>query len=604
MIINTSLENNKTYKKEYNGKEVDTYRFLIMDNSITRNGYKYNVNGIDLKSFKDNPVVLLNHNADNAIGAIVELERAYNKLYGYLFISNEEAKIKNKVDEGVYRAVSITVLPKNKTPYSNYTSIDKSEALEVSLVTIPNLRTSVRNSFDLTKNEVIMPNEYEELQNQIKQLENSIASKDTEIKALSNKVEGFEGNDNADEVEALKNKYTEQTEELKKLQNKFQGFDERVESLQKMQNSKPITQKDVKTYPLGDLAIADYNATRNGKTSIEYIKNKLEQKNISDFERERWTRALSNQLQVTAKDEDDLNALHNAYNLGSIVDGARLADPNNAIPLVEILRAEQSFLSMQGITRVPFINGRAAFPVQETKGTAAAFSNNGTDEPNDAESGFKDVELYVKEVAGKVAIQNFMLRHGSVEFAGFLEQLLIKDVTEKAEYLALLGSGGSSEPLGILNRTDIQSSAATGSADSATINKDIRTVVKALAQARVKNINFFMNEVTKISVETQYTTNGDLIYYANQLMNTGRLYNRQTNIVDLMPFDEDAVLLACDPSNIVLGVGNGLTVTASEHAEFKKDKTIVKGIFDLDIGLKHPNGVYQLTDVNEWEASD
>lgn len=148
------------------------FKFLIMDSSILRNGWRYEMAGLDLASFEKNPICLFMHkredewdrdkNKDGSqiVGKWEDLVVENGALYGWVvFDSADEfaAKIEGKVERGFINAVSAgTLIDEYKyddafmLPNQTGPTITKWTIGEVSIVDMPNCANAVRayNSFD------------------------------------------------------------------------------------------------------------------------------------------------------------------------------------------------------------------------------------------------------------------------------------------------------------------------------------------------------------------------------------------------------------------------------------------------------------------------
>lgn len=131
--------------------------FVITDESLNRKGWRIIVAGIDLTGFKMNPVCCVEHDMRMIpIGKWKNLRVDGDKLKGTVeFDRNDPDAIKLywKYKDGYMNAVSLHVLPVEESkepsmlaPGQKYSTLTKSEMLEISLVTVPGQKNAVKLS--------------------------------------------------------------------------------------------------------------------------------------------------------------------------------------------------------------------------------------------------------------------------------------------------------------------------------------------------------------------------------------------------------------------------------------------------------------------------
>lgn len=131
-----------------------THDFIICDNTINRYGWRLLVEGIDLAGFMKNPVLCYQHNTWSVpVGKWENLRIENAQLIGTaVFDANDDDAVKLywKYKDGYMNACSLNIIPIEESddpsfllPGQRYSTITKSELLEVSLVTIPGQRNAV-----------------------------------------------------------------------------------------------------------------------------------------------------------------------------------------------------------------------------------------------------------------------------------------------------------------------------------------------------------------------------------------------------------------------------------------------------------------------------
>jgi len=115
-------------------------KFILSDEQVNSYGFKVLTSGIDLKRFKDNPVMLFQHDANKVLGKWTGVEVKDNKLQAIPEFDDDDQQalsISKKVDKGYINGASIgmhilEVNSKGKVPV-----VTKSVLFETSIVTIP-----------------------------------------------------------------------------------------------------------------------------------------------------------------------------------------------------------------------------------------------------------------------------------------------------------------------------------------------------------------------------------------------------------------------------------------------------------------------------------
>jgi HK97 family phage prohead protease len=136
---------------------------------VDRYGDIVKLDGLDVKSFMKNPLLLKGHDAwgTNPIGRVTELKVVDNldgkQLYFKAIMDNEDEtamELYRKMKKGIGGAVSIGFIPKEYKDSKEGYIITKSELLEISLVTIPANQNSVVTS---VKSYINKNKDYEDL---------------------------------------------------------------------------------------------------------------------------------------------------------------------------------------------------------------------------------------------------------------------------------------------------------------------------------------------------------------------------------------------------------------------------------------------------------
>lgn len=119
--------------------ELGTFEVVITTGDVDRHGEVVNPDGADVKNFKKNPVVLLNHNYWGLpIGVATSLKKTDGKWIAKgIFAPTDDAQtVRHLYDAGIMKATSIGFIVKERKK-DDQKVINKWELLEFSFVTVP-----------------------------------------------------------------------------------------------------------------------------------------------------------------------------------------------------------------------------------------------------------------------------------------------------------------------------------------------------------------------------------------------------------------------------------------------------------------------------------
>ncbi len=144
--------------------------FVLNDNSVNSHGFIVKTEGIDITRFCKNPIMLYNHDRNGGIiGCWEKLRVEDGKLLADAVFDEKDglgSMIKNKVDRGFIKAVSIGIDPLEEIIENGVRTVIKSDLIEVSIVDIPanpNCVKTLRNS----KNILLLSYSQEDLKSQL-----------------------------------------------------------------------------------------------------------------------------------------------------------------------------------------------------------------------------------------------------------------------------------------------------------------------------------------------------------------------------------------------------------------------------------------------------
>ena len=116
-------------------------RFVLSDgNSVNTKGYRIDINGLDLKRFKSNPVMLYEHDPKNVIGRWTDIQAKDDKLTAVPEFDTEDSEVLNiagKVERGFLNGASIGIIVNELQNINNIDVVTKSQLFEASIVAVP-----------------------------------------------------------------------------------------------------------------------------------------------------------------------------------------------------------------------------------------------------------------------------------------------------------------------------------------------------------------------------------------------------------------------------------------------------------------------------------
>ena len=123
-------------------------RFVLSDGtSVNSKGYRIDINGLDMKRFMSNPVMLYEHNTGNVLGRWTDIRKENDKLTAMPDFDMEDAEvlsIAGKVERGFLNGASIGLIVREIQIINGVDVVTKSELFEASIVSIPADSSAVR----------------------------------------------------------------------------------------------------------------------------------------------------------------------------------------------------------------------------------------------------------------------------------------------------------------------------------------------------------------------------------------------------------------------------------------------------------------------------
>lgn len=549
----------------------DSHRFTMATDDILNasfGNFKIDVNQINTERFNKNPIVLFNHNQEMPVGRVQNLSILDNTIYGDVVFSDATEKsreVKALIEDGTLKGGSISIQP--QIIKNGKVKTIGGELLEFSIVSIPRNKNTLINNM-----EELMLATTDDSKGTVDKIQDDLTGLLNTQNELKNTLN--------DKVKEIENSLTAKTNEIDALKNSIG------------QNKPTITiNNNHKFSTIGDALILKAEAEYRNMKVQEVLQDKID--NSSDFQKERFLQAgawLNNFA-------EDMGTIKNSYNLDDIAAGASIGNSDNFL-IAEALKQEGGLLSLN-VNEVQLANGVGYFTNTKTLGEAGAFVRDGSDIKN-AESEYKQVNLFAKEYAGLIYIENNMIRNSqNPQLGAFLQNQLIASLTTKINNAVINGSGAEGNVTG-LKYLDVSTINATGSPDTTKIRKDLLKISKTIAKLPYnRGLVWYGAPSTKYDLLGWSTTTGDSANFARSLEATGTMFGKE--YVEDIYLDGDTIdLYLMSPENIVVGYSNKLVVNSGQIVN--KDRTVINAITGFDFKPIYTNAIGKIAGVQTWEG--
>ena len=272
-----------------------------------------------------------------------------------------------------------------------------------------------------------------------------------------------------------------------------------------------------------------------------------------------------------------------AQSMGNGSEGGFLV-PKKFGEMITAFTPEMSFVR-SGATVIPAgenPDAEISFPALDQSGDKGVYSGVVTTwvaegaEIDETSFSLREIAMAPKAVAGFIAFSNKLLRNTAA--ASTLGTMLLRQAIAKAEEDAFISGDGVGKPLGFLNH-----------ASAKAINRNTASTVKYVDLATmVQNHKGDMKEW--VISQTLYTTIVTMEDGAGSLIFTNGVGGaspmmlgfpvRWSERTPTIGVKGDVMLL--DLSYYYIKDGSGIVISASEHVQFTKDKTLFKVISNVD----------------------
>ena len=306
-------------------------------------------------------------------------------------------------------------------------------------------------------------------------------------------------------------------------------------------------------------------------------------------------------------------------NMGTGPAGGFLVPEDVSSEIIELLRPASVVMSLQPIV-MPMPNANLTMNRQAT-GSQAQYIGEQEDVPATNVS-FGQLKLSAKKLAALIPISNDLLRAAGVAVDRLVRDDIVLSMATRTDWAFLRATGTEYAPRGLrwqLLSTALQSTnilSMTASPDLQKVTNDLSRLELALMNADVPMLRpgWIMAPRTMQYLANLRDGNGNIAFPE---MASGQLRGKPYRVTTQIPTNlgggsnESEVYLA-DFAQVVVGEHMGIEVAMSTEAAyvdaagtmraaFSRDETVMRGIVQHDIGLRHLAALAILTGVT-WGA--
>lgn len=258
--------------------------------------------------------------------------------------------------------------------------------------------------------------------------------------------------------------------------------------------------------------------------------------------------------------------------------------------LIEYLQAEQSLASL-GCT---FMDGLVGSPVElpkRTSGTTAYWINHdvttGATAPTLTDMTFGQLRMTPKTVAARSRLSHRLINLSTPAAETVVREQILFDLNLTMERAAYNGSGVDGEPRGILNTSDVNTS-AVGSVSADTIYDNLLSMIQKLREdfALRGNVKWVMpsaifsallkhKDLSTQPTQRRFLDNADLT----------KIMGYDYVVTDLMPANN---LVLGNWSEMLVGRWGSLTLKVDDLSVLGLLQTQILASLDCDIQVRHP----------------
>ena len=310
-------------------------------------------------------------------------------------------------------------------------------------------------------------------------------------------------------------------------------------------------------------------------------------------------------LAQAKKDFVNSKALHKvlstkAVNAGTPSEGGFTVPLAFSSDYIDALLAN-TLIDKLGVRRVPLVHGNLSIPKMDT---VSAISWGGEETIGDTtQPTFGEVNMHAKKLFAKSAITNTVIRESGVDVEGWIAEDLFRNAKIALDVAMLKGTGSQYQPLGLKNKTGVQTSGGTTTAFSVDTPNDMEALLEQ-ANVPMENVKWLLSPKGKSWIKSTKFTTGPFAWateMATQKTLNGYEFLTSTTVdytKATAPASDYADFWLGDWSQLLFGISKDMSIEVSRDgtfvsngqtiSAFDRDLTLVRLITEVDFACRHP----------------
>ena len=254
-----------------------------------------------------------------------------------------------------------------------------------------------------------------------------------------------------------------------------------------------------------------------------------------------------------------------------------------------------------GVRRVPLVHGNLSIPRMDS---TSAISWGGEETIGDTtQPTFGEVNMHAKKLFAKSAITNTVIRESGVDVEGWIAEDLFRNARIALDVAMLKGTGSQYQPLGLKNKTGVQTSGGTTTAFGVDTPNDMEALLEQ-ANVPMENVKWLLSPKGKSWIKSTKFTTGPFAWateMATQKTLNGYDFLTSTSVdytKATAPASDYADFWLGDWSQLLFGISKDISIEVSRDgtfvsngqtiSAFDKDLTLVRLITEVDFACRHP----------------
>ena len=254
-----------------------------------------------------------------------------------------------------------------------------------------------------------------------------------------------------------------------------------------------------------------------------------------------------------------------------------------------------------GVRRVPLVHGNLSIPRMDS---TSAISWGGEETIGDTtQPTFGEVNMHAKKLFAKSAITNTVIRESGVDVEGWIAEDLFRNARIALDVAMLKGTGSQYQPLGLKNKTGVQTSGGTTTAFGVDTPNDMEALLEQ-ANIPMENVKWLLSPKGKSWIKSTKFTTGPFAWateMATQKTLNGYDFLTSTSVdytKATAPASDYSDFWLGDWSQLLFGISKDISIEVSRDgtfvsngqtiSAFDKDLTLVRLITEVDFACRHP----------------